>query len=106
MNGRYPTLFSKPVYVSPSLDSLGASKQVGLFGHFSYFIVHQARGPLSNFVKRYDEAPGYVERGIIGYRLFDRYDVALLWNDIIGERLCATTRNWVPTNRQRKGQDR
>jgi HK97 family phage major capsid protein len=79
METGYPTIFGKQVLISPSLDSFGPSKQPVLFGAFDYLVVHCAKD--GGYVRRYDQAPGYAEAGVIGYKLFSRHDAALVWND-------------------------
>jgi HK97 family phage major capsid protein len=75
----YPYIFSKPVLVAPSLDSFGPSKDVVLFGDFSYWLTHCANG--AGYIVRYVEAPGLIEKGDVGFRAFVRYDGQLLWSD-------------------------
>jgi HK97 family phage major capsid protein len=74
-----PTIWGKPVQISPNMDDIGASNVPVLFGAFDRFIVHCAKNQM--FAKRFDEAPNLVEKGQIAYRLFARYDGKLLCND-------------------------
>lgn len=75
----YPTIHSKPVLISPSLDDIGGSKTPILFGDFRYWLTHCAKG--AGYIVRYTNAPGLVEKGIVGFRAFVRFDGQLLWND-------------------------
>jgi HK97 family phage major capsid protein len=73
-----PYIFRKPVLISPSLEDIGGSKNPVIFGDLSYFLTHSVKG--NAYVKRYHEAPGLVEKGIVGFRVFARFDGQLLWD--------------------------
>lgn len=72
-------LFGKPVLISPSMDSIGASKNPVLFGDMSYWLTRVAKG--TGYIKAYTEAPGLIEKGEIGLRAFVRVDGTLMFND-------------------------
>lgn len=75
-DGKY-VLLGKPLYISPSVPSIGASSVPVLFGDFSYFAVRHARaGDRVSIIK---EAAGLVEKGEIGMRTWGRWDSALLF---------------------------
>lgn len=73
-----PTLFGKPVLISPSMDDIGPSKIPVLFGDMSYFLVHNV-GP--SYIARYQETIGLIEKGNCALRVWSRWDGKLLWAD-------------------------
>jgi HK97 family phage major capsid protein len=72
-------ILNKPVYICPSMDSLGPAGNPVLFGDLSYYAVRCAKDPLT-YVQVFQQAPGLVEKGEIGLRMFVRYDGNLLYN--------------------------
>jgi len=79
VTGGLQYLFGKPVRISPSMPSIGSSNQPVLFGDFRYFGVAEVRQ--DSYVTGFWQAPGYVEAGIVGLKIFSRFDGALLATD-------------------------
>jgi HK97 family phage major capsid protein len=71
-------ILNKPVRICPSMANLGSAGNVVLFGDLSYFVVRCAKDPMT-YVKVFQQAPGLVEKGEIGLRMFVRYDSNLLY---------------------------
>ena len=74
------TIMGKPVYNSPSMPDMGASKVSVIFGDFSYVVVRNAVDPMTR-VQVFTQAPGIVEQGEVGLRFFSRHDVNIAFND-------------------------
>jgi HK97 family phage major capsid protein len=72
-------LLGKPVKVSPSMPSIGASTNPIAFGDFRFWATRQSIG--TGYVRRYTNAPGLAENFKCGFRAFARFDGALLFGD-------------------------
>jgi HK97 family phage major capsid protein len=78
-DGKY-FLLGSPLYISPSVPSIGAGAVPLLFGDFSYFAVRHARaGDKITIVK---EAQGLIEKGEFAMRTWTRLDCALLFGSV------------------------
>jgi HK97 family phage major capsid protein len=75
-DGRY-YLLGSPLYISPSVPSIGAGNVPLLYGDFSYFAVRHARA--GDKVSIIREAAGLIEKGEFGMRSWTRLDCALLF---------------------------
>jgi HK97 family phage major capsid protein len=75
-----PFLYGKPVYIAPSMPSIGSKGNVVIFGDLSYFMVRCAVD--QSYVQIFKEAPGLVENGEVGFRMFTRYDGKLLFSGL------------------------
>jgi HK97 family phage major capsid protein len=74
-----PTLFSKPVHISPSMDNIGAGKVPVVFGDLSHWMTRHAGG--HDYVRNYREFPGAVEFGKTAWSCFARYGGQLLMSN-------------------------
>ena len=72
-NGHY-LLLGKRVYISPSLDDIGANKVPVLFGDWSRFIVRHV--PTEAVVRRYDEL--FMVNHQVGYEMLFRGDAKIM----------------------------
>jgi HK97 family phage major capsid protein len=72
-------LMGKPVKVSPSMPSIGASTNPIAFGDFTFWAQRLSIG--TGYIKRYINAPGLAENFKCGFRAFSRHDGALLFSD-------------------------
>jgi HK97 family phage major capsid protein len=77
-----PFLYGRPVKISPSMDSIGASNRPVVLGDLSYWCTRivTPNGQEGMGIKSYTEAPGLIENGLVGFRSFVRADGALAWN--------------------------
>ena len=73
-------IFGKPIRVSPGMDNIGPSATPVVFGDGSYWYTRCVRDDMS-YVKMYTEAPGLVENGLVGFRMFARFGGSLLYTD-------------------------
>ncbi len=74
-----PSLYSRPVYVSPELPAAAASARSVVFGDFGLgYAVRRVRGL---GVQRQDEL--HSDTGQIGYRLFSRVDGRVVLADAL-----------------------
>jgi HK97 family phage major capsid protein len=80
VDGTDAFILGKPVFVSPSMNSIGASNYPVVFGDCSYWMTRCAVDATTR-VMLFKESPGLIENGEVGLRMFARYDGALLWND-------------------------
>jgi len=71
-----PTLYGKPVRVSPSMDNIGASQVPIVFGDLSHWLTRHAGG--QDYVRNYRELPGVVEYGLTAWSCFSRWGGQLL----------------------------
>jgi HK97 family phage major capsid protein len=84
-NGK-PSIYGKPVKISPSVPAIGSSNVTVLFGDLSYWVTKIVTGiggngiPLS-YVQTYQEALGLIENGLIGFRAFLRAGGVLACDD-------------------------
>jgi HK97 family phage major capsid protein len=67
-------LLGRPVYISPSLDDIGASKNPVLWGDWSRFLVRHV--PTEAVVRRYDEL--FMVNNQVGYEMLFRADSAIM----------------------------
>ena len=74
------TLLSKIVRVSPNMPSIGASTTPIAFGDFSYWATRQSVG--TGYVQRFSQTAGLAEAFKVGFRMFTRWDGALLFDDV------------------------
>jgi len=74
-----PLIYGKPVYVSPSMDSIGAGKIPVVFGDLSRWMTRYVKG--SSYVRNYREVPGVVEYGLTAWAAFARYGGQLLMSN-------------------------
>jgi HK97 family phage major capsid protein len=69
----HPMLFEKPVYISPSMDSLAGGKFPVAFGMMDRFVIRSVKG--TQTVQRYDEK--FMASHQIGWQAYWRVDAAL-----------------------------
>ncbi len=70
---RFPHIFGKRVYEDPNLDTSHSGAFTVVFGDFSYWVTRIAQEPdRPSRIQVYLEAPGLVESGKFGLRLFGR----------------------------------
>ncbi len=74
-----PTLFGKPVYVSPSIANIGAGNIPVVFGDLSHWLTRHVKD--SSYVRNYREIPGAVEYGVTAWAAFARYGGQLLMSN-------------------------
>jgi HK97 family phage major capsid protein len=67
-------LLGRPVYVSPSLDDIGAGKKPVLYGDWSRFLIRHV--PTEAVVRRYDEL--FMKNMQLGYEMLFRADSAIM----------------------------
>jgi HK97 family phage major capsid protein len=72
-NGHY-LLLGRPVYISPSLDDIGATKIPVLFGDWSRFLIRHV--PTEAMVRRYDEL--FMPNHQVGYEMLFRADPKIM----------------------------
>jgi HK97 family phage major capsid protein len=73
-------IYGRPVKICPGMNNIGASNSPVVFGDGSYWMTRCVRDDL-NYVQLVKEAPGLIEKGLVGFRMFARYGGALLYND-------------------------
>ncbi len=73
-------IYGKPVKVSPGMDNIGASNSPVVFGDGNYWMTRCVRDDAS-YVQLYKEAPGLIEKGMYGLRMFARFGGSLLYTD-------------------------
>jgi HK97 family phage major capsid protein len=71
-----PTIWSHPVAICPSFPALGNTHNTVVFYNPNYFL--QRRVPSSMYVRRFWEAPGLVENGLVAFESWLRVDSALV----------------------------
>jgi HK97 family phage major capsid protein len=71
-------IFGKPLYIAPSLPSLGSAAIPIIFGDLSAWVTRHAVD--GNRIQFFFQAPGLAEKGEFGIRLFERWDGALMAN--------------------------
>ena len=74
-----PLIHGKPVYVSPSMQSIGAANIPVVFGDLSRWLTRYMKG--SSYVRNYREIPGAVEYGLTAWSAFARYGGQLLMSN-------------------------
>jgi HK97 family phage major capsid protein len=67
-------LLGRPVYISPSLDDIGASKNPVLYGDWARFLVRHV--PTEAVIRRYDEL--FAANMQVGYEMVFRADSAIM----------------------------
>ena len=67
-------LLGRPVYVSPSLDDIGASKNPVLYGDWARFLIRHV--PTEAVIRRYDEL--FAANMQVGYEMVFRADSAIM----------------------------
>jgi HK97 family phage major capsid protein len=67
-------LFGRPVFISPSLDEIGAGKKPVLYGDWSRFLIRHV--PTEAVVRRYDEL--FMRNMQVGYEMLFRADSAIM----------------------------
>jgi len=83
-SGDGPSIWGHSVAICPSMPAMGAGKNSVLFGNPLYFI--QRRVPSSMYLRMYQEKPGLVENGLVGFESWLRAD----------SNLVAPNANFVP----------
>jgi HK97 family phage major capsid protein len=81
-----PFILGKPVKISPSVPAIGPSNVSVVFGDLSFWCTKIVTGIAGNgmplgYVQTYQEAPGLIENGLIGFRAFLRAGGVLAVND-------------------------
>lgn len=71
-------IYGKPVYIAPSMDSIGSSSNPIIFGDLIYWITRCSMD--QTYVKLFFEAPGLVEKAEVGLRMYARYDGTLMFS--------------------------
>jgi HK97 family phage major capsid protein len=77
MRNGWPTLFNKNIHISPSMPNIGVSNTPIIFGDLSRWLTRI----VPSHVIRYQEAPGLVEAGVVGWQCFSRFGGTLLATD-------------------------
>jgi HK97 family phage major capsid protein len=73
----WPTIFNKPVQISPSMPNIGASNTPIIFGALDRWLTRI----VPSHVIRYQEAPGLVEAAVCAWSCFARFGGTLLATD-------------------------
>ena len=70
------TVMGKPVALCPSMDTIGNAKNPAILFDPTYFIFRVV--PSSAYVRRFQELPGLVENGLVGFQAWLRCDSSLV----------------------------
>jgi HK97 family phage major capsid protein len=74
------TILGIPIKICPSLPNIGASNTPVVLGDWSYFATRLIFDEKTG-IQVFREAPGLVEQGNVGLKVFARADCNILWND-------------------------
>jgi HK97 family phage major capsid protein len=89
-----PTILGLPIFIMPSMDSIGPSKYPVVLGNFGYWASRLITADEGIGLKTYFNSPGLAENGNVGLRCFARASGALLYSDTISPSPFILIRNF------------